>query len=150
MRNLASIFGSESSFRPILKEQALAKKIRFDWTRILGELSDHLEFSYLRNGVVHLEAKHPMWVQEVGFYKDQILKKLNEMSGRYTMRDLRVQFKPILPQEEVLDSPYAGLTLEAKIRAEVDRKLALGYRLCSQCGEVYTQEVVCPFCRVLR
>ncbi len=148
MRNLSDILGDEKKFRPYLNEYRYSKKLSLEWPTVMGPLSAQLHFSYLKERVLMLETAQAMWVNEIAFYKDQILEKVNTFFlGKYKVKQVKVQFSK--KKETILGSElgYIGLSLEDKIRAENERKLALGYILCRYCRDVYTEDGVCVFCR---
>lgn len=148
MRNLSDILGDEKKFRPYLNEYRYSKKLSLEWPSVMGPLSAQLRFSYLKDRVLMLETTQVMWVNEIAFYKDQILEKVNIFFlGKYKVKQVKVQFSK--KKETVLESKagYIGFSLEEKIKAEDERKLALGYVLCRYCRDVYTEDGVCVFCR---
>ena len=120
-----------------------------EWGRVMGPLADQLKFSFLKEGVLMLEATNPMWVNESLFYRDQILDKVNAFfSGSYRVKQVKVQLSRSKLEIISSNSGYVGKSLEEKIRMEVERKMALGYVLCKYCRDVYTPEGICVFCRI--
>jgi hypothetical protein len=150
MDDLGRILSKEGRFRPILNEFSFSRQLRFDWVKVVGALSEHLSVSHVHRGTLFLEASNYMWVTEIGFYRDQLLEKISQSFPKSRIKKVEVSYvkKEVHSQTSLGDNFPIGMGFEEKIRREVERKLALGYRLCRSCGDVYALEPICVFCRV--
>lgn len=76
---------------PLLKGLGIEEAVRFEgikgeWTTLFGEpLSLHMFPSRLKNGELLINVDSPVWLQQISFYKAEILKNL----GPFGIRDVR-------------------------------------------------------------
>jgi predicted nucleic acid-binding Zn ribbon protein len=65
------------------------------WERVVGErLGRYARAVGLRDGVLVVEAESSVWMQEIGYQKVRILKRLEEECGKGMVRDLRLTLRP--------------------------------------------------------
>lgn len=61
------------------------------WERVVGErLSRHVRAASLGDGVLVVEAESSVWMQEIGYHKVRILRRLEEECGKGIVRDLKL------------------------------------------------------------
>ena len=61
------------------------------WRRVVGErLARVAEARTLSDGVLLVEVESSVWMQEIGFHKVRILKRLDEECGAGIVRDLKL------------------------------------------------------------
>ncbi|GAB4424591.1 MAG: hypothetical protein OHK0032_19050 [Thermodesulfovibrionales bacterium] len=61
-----------------IEESVRLEGIRKEWSNIFGSpLSLHMWPSSLKNGELLISVDSPVWLQQISFYKDEIIKKLN-------------------------------------------------------------------------
>lgn len=67
------------------------------WEDVVGQvISSYAKPSMIRNGILTVGVKQPIWLQELKFMAEEIRAKLNKRLGRKAVRDIR--FKLISPQ----------------------------------------------------
>jgi predicted nucleic acid-binding Zn ribbon protein len=65
------------------------------WERVVGErLGRFVRAVGLRDGILLVEAESSVWMQEIGYQKVRILKRLEEECGPGIVRDLRLTLRP--------------------------------------------------------
>jgi len=68
--------------------------IETEWTRIFGEpLSLHTCPANLQNGGLLIHVDSPVWLQQISFYKDDIVKKLSPLG----VKEVRLRLGKIRP-----------------------------------------------------
>ncbi|MDA8086845.1 MAG: DciA family protein [Nitrospiraceae bacterium] len=71
-----------------LEDQARLHGIKARWRELLGvPLSENLEPGFVSGATLHI-AGSPLWIEQAGFYRDEILKRLSPLG----IKDLK--FKP--------------------------------------------------------
>lgn len=154
MDDLSRILGQNKRFSRLLSDKSLDQHFRREWTSLLGELSKELRFMYFRKGVVWMAAENYMWVNEVGFYQDQILGTLNAFLGKVAsskkVKGIRVRHErpEDVQEKKKVASSRPRRDFLTVIRENVDRRQAAGETLCRRCHLVYTPAVICSFCKV--
>jgi hypothetical protein len=94
-----------SLLSPLLKrlgidEAVRLQQIRNDWQTLFDQpLSLHMSPSRLFEGDLLLSVDSPAWMQQLGFYKKEILKKL----AGYGVRDLRFRIGRVSPKSSQKD-----------------------------------------------
>jgi len=59
------------------------------WDEVVGkQLSDAAQPEYVRDGVLFVITKSPVWSNELTFYKQDMISKLNKRVGAKTIRDI--------------------------------------------------------------
>ncbi|MBI5639039.1 MAG: DUF721 domain-containing protein [Nitrospirae bacterium] len=97
---------TDSLLKPILKKLGIAdgvclSRIKTEWDNIFTEpLSSHMFPSKLFEGELLLNVDSPIWMHQLGFYKQEILKKLR----RYGIRDVRFSLGRI-PRKKGSEQP---------------------------------------------
>jgi predicted nucleic acid-binding Zn ribbon protein len=65
------------------------------WERVVGErLARYARAVGLRDGVLFVEVESSIWMQEIGYQKVRVLKRLDEECGKGTVRDLKLTLRP--------------------------------------------------------
>lgn len=148
---LNSILGKDSSLSKLMAHQDQDALLSQHWHEIFGALAKDVQYSFLREGVIHLEVQNPMWVNEIAFYKPHILEKANSFLGKKkAVRDLKIHTKPkgsvkkVTQASVVIEQP--PLTLEETIRLDNLNKQKQGMVLCLECQKVYVKSGLCLFC----
>ncbi len=137
-------------------------------TEVFGKLSDDLYISMVRNGVVELRSKNPVWVNEIQRLKKMLLEKMNTLLGKDgRLLDIKVTFdsefsknvaqytSQVASQKQEtppLDtSPDAfekrKEAFEKRIQLDNQKKKEKGMKLCKKCSQIYTEADCCVFCR---
>ena len=147
---LNSILGKESNLSKLMAHQDQDAILCQHWDDIFGALSKDVQYSFLRDGVIHLEVQNPMWVNEIAFYKPHILEKANSFLGKKkAVKDLKIHTTKRgtikkATQIPVIEQPT--LTLEETIRLDNLNKQKQGLVLCLDCQKVYVKSGLCIFC----
>ena len=62
------------------------------WREVVGEkISQNVETKEIKNGVLYLEAKTPVWRTEIHLIKNNIISKLNKKLKNNIIKDLRIR-----------------------------------------------------------
>jgi hypothetical protein len=155
MDKLHQIYRKQSVLSELVNNQDIVKLIQKNWDFIFGKLAAHLRFGYFKKGVLFIYSDNPMWVNEIDFYKADLLKKINDMAHlqlkkNKAVKELKVSFqkKGIEKTEEEKNLPKK-LPLKDLIVLENRLKREKGYTLCEKCEAVYTPDKYCVFCKLL-
>jgi hypothetical protein len=102
-----------SLLSPLLKrlgvdEAVRLQQIRNDWQTLFEKpLSSHMSPSRLFEGDLLLSVDSPAWLQQLGFCKKEILKKLSD----YGVRDLRFRIGRVSTKNRQEDHPRKAVHL---------------------------------------
>jgi hypothetical protein len=116
-----------------LKRSGLDRKIREQkvlnsWDRAVGEaIAERTQPVSVKNRVLRVKVTNSVWMQELQFMKDLIIKKLHEQIGENFLQDLRFFIGEIDPSEvgakkkkkkeaERINGEVAGLSAAEKER----------------------------------
>lgn len=89
-----------SALRSALREMGLEKRIKerqclLLWDEVVGEkLASVSQAEDIKNGVIFVSAKDPIWGQEIFNFKGLIIQKLNAKIGEDIVKDIKVRVKP--------------------------------------------------------
>lgn len=79
----------------ILKQPRISKGINAGWTVLLWEqsvspeIAKQTEAIKVKNRVLYVNTKSPVWAQELNFLKKDIMDRINEKAGCAAVRDIR-------------------------------------------------------------
>jgi len=75
-----------------IKENLIANKTHSIWREVVGErINNNVQTIKIRKGVLFLEAKTPVWRNEITLIKHEIIKKLNKKLDKNIIKDLKVK-----------------------------------------------------------
>lgn len=153
MPRLYDLFSSQKGMKPYISGKKISDIIEARFNDIFGKLSDDIHFAYFRDGILYLETANYAWVNEIEFFKSTILEKIAAYTRRkHAVKDLKIKYSAdTAPKEDKKNSkpenPMKNMTLEQRIHFENERKRKMGWTLCTTCGEIYTPDNLCTFCR---
>lgn len=81
---------------PFFKRTGLSWRIKElkvieNWTKIVGrEIAQNTEPSRLRGGVLYVKVSNPIWMQQLQFLKEIIIKKIHQEIKEVVVDDLRL------------------------------------------------------------
>lgn len=79
-----------------LEEAVRLERIRKEWAGLVGSpLSVHISPVGLKNGELLINADSPVWLQQVTFYKSEIIRKLS----LFNIKDVRFRLGRTAPKE---------------------------------------------------
>jgi hypothetical protein len=90
-----------SALRSAIREMGLEKKIREReclslWEEVVGpKLASVSQAEDIRNGILYVSAKDPIWGQEIFNLKGLIMQKINQRMGEEIVKDIKVRAKPL-------------------------------------------------------
>jgi len=151
MEKLGSIFNKKSpkALHEVISSHEIHRKLLQHWDTIFGKLGQHLAFIHVRKGIVHVRCDNPMWVNEIDFYKQELIEKMNRLFPKTCIYNLKIIYEKTEPKP-VADVNEEKLSLkDLIIQRNKDRK-KFGKTLCSECGLVYTSDSSCIYCRTNR
>ncbi len=95
-------------------------KVLREWPSIVGaEIAKRCEPIAYRHGILYLQARNSIYMQELGFFKNDIQKKVNDKLQRPWVRQLKIVLNSSqLPKEVVTEEnlqKLANLESEPKI-----------------------------------
>tara|TARA_A100001011_G_scaffold79600_2_gene82416 strand:- start:20 stop:295 length:276 start_codon:yes stop_codon:yes gene_type:complete len=74
-----------------VKEKLKENSTHLIWREVVGEkISQNVETKEIRNGVLFLKAKTPVWRNEIYLIKNNIIGKLNKKLKNNIIKDLRI------------------------------------------------------------
>lgn len=56
---------------------------------VSAEIARQTEAVKVRNRILHVNTKSPVWAQELNFLKKEIMDRINEKAGYVAVRDIR-------------------------------------------------------------
>ena len=75
-----------------VKQKLKANSTHLVWREVVGDkISQNVETKEIRNGVLFLEAKTPVWRNEIQLIKNNIIDKLNKKLKNNIIKDLRIK-----------------------------------------------------------
>ena len=90
-----------SALRSTIREMGLEKKIKEReclslWEEVVGaKLSSVSQADDIKNGVLYVSAKDPIWGQEIFNLKGLIMQKINQRMGEEIVKDIKVRARPL-------------------------------------------------------
>ncbi|MGB6128948.1 MAG: DUF721 domain-containing protein [Psychrilyobacter sp.] len=111
----------------LLKEGIL----KSEWDKIVGELSKKSFVIFLKNGKLFVGVENSIWIQQMNFQKQSIIKKTNEfLGGNYVSeiifkigkKDTKDYFLKETPKNDSIDLDSVTLTAEEYLQIEVELK----------------------------
>lgn len=91
-----------SLISPLVKDLGIEgsvslEDLRKEWPRLFGEpLSLHMQPSGLKDNELLVMVDSPAWLQQISFYKDEILSKL----GNYKVKSVRLRLGRLIAQKQ--------------------------------------------------
>ena len=65
------------------------------WKEIVGaDISDNVKVKYIRNETLYLTATHGAWVTQINYISQNILDRINEISGEEKINNISIGIKP--------------------------------------------------------
>ena len=153
MKRLVDIVNGLGVKDPSLKRQTIYRPIEEKWLDIFGQLAHTLRFSHVKNKVLIISTSNPTWVNEISYYEDEFLKKINAVlpDKKYHIKSLKVIIKANQVtgrfKKKQVTKKKSGRSLEENIKHKMKQREKLGYKPCIKCGIVLSLQSVCPFCK---
>jgi len=103
----------------VVRRRGMAEKfqenfLRKLWSKAVGEqVNAKTQPDSFKNGILFVRTVSSVWVQQLHFMRDEIRDKLNELSGKPLVKDIRFQVGYRL-DEEKYDSSSTGKTFLKK------------------------------------
>lgn len=144
---LALALASVKGMGKVAAERSIIEKISREWNVIAGGLSSDVSIAYLRGAVLFLETDNPMWQMEFGFLKTLLLSRIQALVGTKTIQDVRLSLAEAPVSADESKTAAMSVPLEVAIVQENKNRLAMGMALCDACGDVFTKDGICVFCR---
>jgi hypothetical protein len=147
---LGEILLENKVIKLLTSDYNLLRKLRQRKDYIFGKLAKDLRIGVLQGDKLVLETTNYLWINEIEFYKEMILKKVNEVIGeekrKVRLLKIKYQKKEESKSKKNIKEANKTITLEQKILLANYQKRKDGNRLCNVCKAVYCKENVCPFC----
>lgn len=112
----------KKSLKVIFKEYSddyLSAYIRVHWSEIVGEniAKNILVISSLKKELV-LYPKHPGWANEIKYYEEDIISKVNAFAGKNLVKNIRFATIPPDKKKKSVNLPNNNKTLKSNFRLE--------------------------------
>lgn len=119
---------ADSLLAPIIKNIGIEERVKFaeikkNWEIIFNKpLSYHMSPYTFSNGELLLNVDSPVWLQELKFYKEEILKKLYS----YGVRTVRFRLGKVSPKENTVSGKkrQKDLSLNAEEVSFIEQTIA--------------------------
>ncbi len=83
------------------------------WERVVGQnIARNCHPRRLRNGILFLSASNPAWAQQLGFFKEEIRRKVNSYLNKNIVKDIRVEATGHSASSEKMNEPDVCLSSE--------------------------------------
>lgn len=77
-----------------LEYEILSRKILDFWPEVVGEkVSLHTEAEKVKDGILFVRVDNPVWSNELRFYKNDYIKKLNEKVEKKIIKEIQFRIK---------------------------------------------------------
>ncbi len=107
-------------------------EIKREWFNLFNEpLSYHMSPSMLSEGEITLNVDSPVWLQQLNFYKEDIIKKLTP----YGVKDVRLRLGKVSTKSEVRSQ-------KSKVRSLTHEERSYIEETVSQIGDESLREAV--------
>jgi hypothetical protein len=148
MQRLKDLFKDTPVHRSLIDSQKIYAVLWANWNDIMGDLTKDIALLFVKGKTVYVEVYNPIWVKEIEFFKEMLLKKMNHFSKKTNrLTAIHVQYSQSLPHQENKQDPTSYTSLKDAI-LEVNRlKIKQGYAPCVVCARVLTLQKECSFCR---
>ena len=153
---IKDILRKDQQIKRVMSDLDIDQKILQHWDDIFGNLAKDLFFGCLKEGILTIETINYLWVNEIDFFKLDILKKIHECIPSIYVKDLKISYQKRtkkapgvvlnLYKQEKGQSFKSKKTLEELIKLENEKKRKKGMVLCLTCQEVYVEKGSCFFC----
>ena len=134
--------------KSVVHSYAAQRSMIENWEFIFGTLASEVKLDYLRDGILSVTTRNPIWQTELMYFKPMILGNVRKFVKGANITDIRVTFEtdvPVPVKKVRLESPTQPL--DELIRKDIAAKKAAGMALCDRCKSVYTADDRCVFCR---
>jgi hypothetical protein len=94
----------------VLKKKGMASKLEENalvklWPKAVGpQIASKTQPDCLRNGTLFVKTISSVWVQQLHFIKEEIRSKLNELSGKSSIKEIRFLVGHTLVQEKAKEN----------------------------------------------
>jgi len=150
MQNLATLLGKK--YRSEVRYFRAVEIIQKNWKCIVNDLDQFLMPNNIYKNELVIECNNPVWMSEIECFKQQIVKRVNQLLSSYKLNLKIIGVKPIfnanliLKKTELPSSP--PMSFEEKIQWSVNMKKEKGARLCVKCQKVWDINETCGLCRL--
>jgi predicted nucleic acid-binding Zn ribbon protein len=74
-----------------LKEKSLVQRVISDWERIMGKpIAENTEKLLFKDGVFHIQMRHPVWRNELMLAQTKIREVLNKELGAELVKEVKI------------------------------------------------------------
>jgi len=128
------MYSLKDSLKKSLKGLGLEKKIRekrtvYLWDKLRsGELINHTQGSYFKNGILFVTVSSPVWSQQLMFLKHDLIRKINQELGGNFLKDVRFQSGVIernLEDKELNEEKWVQIPLNEEELEEIEETSSL-------------------------
>jgi predicted nucleic acid-binding Zn ribbon protein len=119
-----------SALRSTIREMGLEKKIKEReclsvWEEVVGaKLASVSQAEDIRNGILYVSAKDPIWGQEIFNLKGLIIRKLNEKIGEEIVKDIKVRAKPLRKRKKEEENKEEERELSKEVLQKIEKLTA--------------------------
>lgn len=150
MSHILDILKSERKLKPFFQDRKLTRTLGANWNTIFGNLAQEFVYGFVKKGILHIGVRNYMWVNEIRFYEDILLKRIQGFCKKNAVSGIQI-FKLQLEEEKTSGTGLNNLnqkkSLKELIIAENQRKTDAGFHLCARCQKTLTIAPVCVFCK---
>ena len=113
----------------VLKKRGLTSKLEENalmklWPKAVGpQIASKTQPDCLRNGTLFVKTISSVWVQQLHFIKEEIRSKLNELSGKSAIKEIRFLVGHTLVQEKAKDN--VSSTKKTMLKNRVNEMIAV-------------------------
>jgi len=150
MQYIFEILKKNSKYKTITKDLERGIVIKKNWEGLFGKLASELKYGYLKKGLLVIESRNQMWVNEIDFYKNDLLKKINSLFARKVVYNLKIVFgfsadEVFTPTTKVKNT---SISLHEKVLKKIQLKRKAGYKVCKVCKINLTSNEICVLCKI--
>jgi predicted nucleic acid-binding Zn ribbon protein len=75
------------------------------WAELVGPpIAQHTRPEAIRGDLLLVNVSSAPWMQELQYLKDEIIKKLNDVLGKKTLKEIYFQIGPVIPRRDMTAS----------------------------------------------
>ena len=150
MPSIKDILKHTKGLKPIVTTTDQFLTLKKNWASIFGKLAPEFKLEFIRDKKMIVSTSNYVWATEIEGLKDVIIKKAAQfLSNKKAIKDIKVVTTKYETKKVKRSMKLNSDDFFNKIKEEHERKLNLGYTMCSRCQSILTPHDICIGCQSL-
>ena len=150
MQNIATLLGKK--YKSELRYFRAVEIIQKNWSVVVKDLARVLTPKNIYKNELVIECNNPVWMSEIDCFKDQIVKKVNQLLVEKKLKLSITGIKPVFNADmvfnDVKSTVAVPMSIEERIGWNVKNKQENGATLCISCQKIWDQSETCRLCQL--